>query len=621
MPIDQAAKLFGDRLSAFAPDLSPSGDKLVYLAAGPGTSTVAHLIDLSKHTDLVLAQSNGKPQNLYRCAFSDERWVICSFGGMMHQLDTTYAIGRTVALDTVTGAFHPLSATTPGRQSFLQFDGRIIDWLPDEQRSVLMERTYPGVQGSREQYALDKIELDPFTVRAAETANPIEYHYMTDGHGTVRIRSLASLDVDGNYTGGRKYEFRATPGGRWIPLQTDPAFTPLAVDRNSDSLYFLKPLNGRDALYRMKLDGSGAESVVASNPDFDIDSVIQFGPGAPVVGFRYTDDRSHSIYLDPAAQMLGHELMLALDTMPLINVIRSSTDGNKVLLHAGSDVDPGVYFLLDRTTNRLSPVLSSRDKLDGVTLAPMKSVSIPTADGKTIPAYVTMRDDLGAGPHPAVVMPHGGPSARDTWRFDWLGQFLAARGYIVIQPNFRGSSGYGKDFLGENAFHEWRTVMSDIHDSADWMVKQGLVDPGRIAIVGWSYGGYAALQSAAMDHRYKAVVAIAPVTDLKRLRRDAEGFRNETTQKEEIGKGDQLVDGSPINHAADIHAPVLLVHGTLDGNVAYSHSQRMLEALKHAGASADLVTFDGLDHQIDDSDARRQMLIRIGQLLDRTIGH
>ncbi|HVI05267.1 MAG TPA: alpha/beta fold hydrolase, partial [Sphingomicrobium sp.] len=259
--------------------------------------------------------------------------------------------------------------------------------------------------------------------------------------------------------------------------------------------------------------------------------------------------------------------------------------------------------------------------IDGNGLAPMKAVSVQTADGKSIPAYVTMRSDLSAGPHAAIVMPHGGPSDRDEWGFDWLGQFLAARGYVVIQPNFRGSSGYGKDFLGENAFHEWRKVMSDIRDSADWLVKEGLADPNRIAIVGWSYGGYAALQSAAMDHRYKAVVAIAPVTDLKQLRRDAEGFREEKIEQNEIGKGDQLVDGSPINRAREIQAPVLLVHGTVDGNVSYDHSKHMLAALNRAGVNAELLTFDGLDHHLDDSDARTQMLTKIGALLDRTIGH
>jgi dipeptidyl aminopeptidase/acylaminoacyl peptidase len=445
---------------------------------------------------------------------------------------------------------------------------------------------------------------------------------MTDGHGVVRLRSDIGATDDDLLTGTVKYEYRTSANGKWLPLpETDPDLTPLVIDKSSNSLYFLKPLKGRDALYRLQLDGSGSESLVASNSDVDIDSVIELGAGQPVVGYRYTDERTHSIYTEPAMQALGNALSQALPEMPLINFVASSKDGDKVLLHAGSDVDPGVYFLLDRKTNRMDPVLNSSESIDGSGLAPMKAVSVPTADGKSIPAYVTMRSDLGQGPHPAVVMPHGGPSDRDRWAFDWLGQFLAARGYVVIQPNFRGSSGYGKEFLGENAFHDWRKVMSDIHDSADWLVKQGLADPNRMAIVGWSYGGYAALQSAAMDQRYKAVVAIAPVTDLKQLRRDSEGFRNEKLKEEEIGKGDQLVDGSPINRASDIHAPVLLVHGTLDGNVAYDHSKRMLARLQHVGAKADLLTFAGLDHQLDDSDARTQMLTRIGELLDQTIGH
>ena len=623
MPIDSAARLFGARPSGFAPDLSPNGDKLIYLAAGPGASTIARIEDIATNSDRVLVQSSGKPEQLYGCGFVDEQWVICRFGGEMNSDGFVYRVARTVAVDTVSGTIRPLGARLhDGEDSFLQFDGRIIDWLPDEQGTVLMQRNYAGEGGSPERIGVDRIQINPFKVRVVEPAIARDVDYMTDGHGIIRLRDDIGTDADLNFNGSSKYEYRSSAGGKWLPLpETDPDFEPLTVDRSTDSLYFLKPLDGRAALYRMKLDGSGTETLVASNPNVDIDTVIEVGPGQPVVGYRYTDDRTRSVYTEPAMQSLGKALAQALPDMPLINFVGSSKDQTKILLHAGSDVDPGVYFLLDRKTNRMTPVLNSSDSIDGSGLAPVKSVSVPTSDGRSIPAYVTMRSDLGPGPHPAVVMPHGGPADRDTWSFDWLGQFLAARGYVVIQPNFRGSSGYGEQFLGENAFHDWRKVMSDIHDSADWLVKQGLADPARLAILGWSYGGYAALQSASLDPRYKAVVAIAPVTDLKRLRREAENFRNQRIEQEEIGKGDQLVDGSPVNRAADIHAPVLLVHGTLDGNVSYNHSKRMLAALQRAGASADLLTFDGLDHQLDDSNARTEMLTRIGELLDRAIGH
>lgn len=623
MSIGDAAKLFGARSSSFAPDLSPDGDKIVYLAAGPGASTVVHVLDVAKKDDVSLVRSTGKPEQLYWCGFADERFVVCRFGGWVKQGGLTFAVARTVAIDTTDGKMRPLGvARNSAEGGFAQFDGEILDWLPDTNGALLMQRTYAGNIGYPDRVGVDHIELEPFKVHTVEPPMGREYSYMTDGHGAVRLRSEQRTDLNDLYTGDVRYSFRAAGSSDWRALREGGEdFTPLTIERQSDSLYFLKPLNGRDALYRMKLDGVGAETLVASNPDVDIDTVIQLGPGQPVVGYRYTDDRTRSVYIDADTRSLWDALGRALPQMPLISFIAATKDRKKLLLHAASDVDPGEYFLLDRQTNRMDAVLNSSDTIDGTGLAPMKAVTIPTADGKSIPAYVTMRKDLPPGPRPAVVMPHGGPEARDTWHFDWLGQFLAARGYVVIQPNFRGSGGYGKEFLGENAFHEWKRVMSDIRDSADWLVKQGIADPKRMAILGWSYGGYAALQSAAMDNRYKAVIAIAPVTDLKQLRRDAQGFRNETLQVQEIGKGDQLVDGSPVNRAADIKAPVLLVHGTLDGNVDYNHSKRMLAALNRAGAKADLLTFPDLDHQLDDSDARTQMLTRIGQLLDTTVGH
>jgi len=623
MDIDQAARLFAARPTAFAPDLSPNGDKIIYLASGPGAMTLVRILDVPTLSDKILAKSSGKPEQLSWCGFVDERWVVCHFGGWISSTGMTYRIARTVAMDTASGKMRSLGvAENSVEGGFEQFDGDILDWLPDEQGVLLMERHYPARKENPELIGVDRIQVDPFRYHPVEAAIAGDFHYMTDGHGAVRIRSNEQTDYDDRYNGNTTYEYRAEAGGKWLPLPEGGAdITPLRVEKQTNSLYLLKPLDGRDALYRLKLDGTRIETLVASNPNVDIDSVIQLGPGEPIVGYRYADDRTRSVYTDPAARMLGNGLARALPNMPLINFIGSSKDGGKLLLHAGSDVDPGVFFLLDRKTNRMDPVLNSNELIDGSGLAPMKAVSVPTSDGKSIPAYVTMRTDLPPGPRPAVVMPHGGPADRDTWGYDWVGQFLAARGYVVIQPNFRGSGGYGKDYLGENAFHNWRLVMSDIRDSADWLAKQGLANPDRIAIVGWSYGGYAALQSAALDARYKAVVAIAPVTDLKQLRRDVRGFKEEKIATEEIGKGDQLVDGSPINRAGDIHAPVLMVHGTLDGNVDYRHSKRMLAALQRAGSSADLLTFENLDHQLDDSDARAQMLTRIGQMLDKAIGH
>jgi hypothetical protein len=386
MPLDAAAKLFGPRPSAFSPDLSPDGDKVVYLAAGPGASTAVLIEDLKTNRDKLLVKSTGKPEQLEWCGFADEQWVVCRFGGWVKQLGLTFRVARTVAVDSVAGTIRPLGAPEhPDEGAFSQFDGEILDWLPDAQGAVLMQRRYAGLNGSPEQIGVDRIQVNPFKVTTVESRIARDLSYMTDGHGAVRLRSEEKSDLDGYFTGVSTYQYRLANRDKWLSLpEAGEDFTPLTIERSSNSLYFLKPLNGRDALYRMNLDGSGRETLVASNPNVDIDSVIQLGPGQPVVGYRYTDDRTHSVYLDPATKVLGDALGKALPDMPLMNIVGSSKLGDKLLIHAGSDVDPGVYFLLDRATNRMDPVLNSSNSIDGSGLAPMKSVSVPTADGKSI---------------------------------------------------------------------------------------------------------------------------------------------------------------------------------------------------------------------------------------------
>ena len=191
----------------------------------------------------------------------------------------------------------------------------------------------------------------------------------------------------------------------------------------------------------------------------------------------------------------------------------------------------------------------------------------------------------------------------------------------MIQPNYRGSDGYGDAWLAKNGFQGWRTSIGDVTASAKYLISQGIADPQRLAIVGWSYGGYAALQSAAVEPAlYKAAVAIAPVTDLEMAKKEAENFSNRDIVRQFIGDGPHVVEGSPLQQASRIKVPVLLVHGDLDANVGIRQSERMQAALQGAGTPVEMLSFKGLDHQLDDTDARVQMLTKIGQLLERTIG-
>ena len=198
-----------------------------------------------------------------------------------------------------------------------------------------------------------------------------------------------------------------------------------------------------------------------------------------------------------------------------------------------------------------------------------------------------------------------GPSARDEWGFDWLAQYFANRGYAVLQPNFRGSAGYGADWFQVNGFQSWRTAIGDVNDAGRWLVSEGIADPERLAIVGWSYGGYAALQSGVVDPAlFRAVVAIAPVTDLQEARDEWRLFTNAANVRDFFGAGPHIAEGSPARHAAQIRAPVLLFHGDLDRNVGIRQSRLMRDRLRDAGRPVELVEFPGLDHQLEDSAAR-----------------
>jgi dipeptidyl aminopeptidase/acylaminoacyl peptidase len=371
------------------------------------------------------------------------------------------------------------------------------------------------------------------------------------------------------------------------------------------------------ALYRVKLDGTMATELVYKNDQVDVDGVVRIGRGARVIGVTFAEDRRQVIYFDPEYAKLAAALGKAIPNLPLVHFVSSSHDNNILLIFAGSDAEPGRYFVYDKTKRTLNETMIVRPLLEKVTLARVKTVTYPAADGVMIPSYLTLPPGKeSARGLPAVVLPHGGPSARDEWGFDWLAQFLAHQGYAVLQPNYRGSAGFGDAWLQENGFKSWRTSIGDVAAAGKWMVGQGLADPAKLAIVGWSYGGYAALQSGVTEpDLFKAVVAIAPVTDLGLIKSEAKSYTNARIVADEIGSGAHITEGSPLQNAARIKAPVLMFHGDMDLNVGVQQSRKMDAKLRSLGAKSELVVYEGLEHDLGDSNARAQMLDKISVFL------
>ena len=636
-PAPDAAERFGAREHIEFIDLSPDGRRVVYLTPGPGHSTIAVVQDLSGGAQpQAVVRTDGDPERLRWCRFVANDRVICRVSLLMAERGTFIPYNRLLAVGTDGGQPQLLGERPSFFDAYIrQFDASILDWLPGEDGVVLMIRAYvpeAGRMNTRlvrrtEGLGVDRVDTRTLRSTSVEPANDRASYYISDSRGNVRIMAAREVRGATGQIGTRTdYFYRAAGDRRWQPFgsfddQTREGMLPMAVDAEANAAYVLRKLNGRLALYRVKLDGSMASELVYANDEVDVDGLVHSAGGSDVIGVTFADEARRNIYFDRDYAELARMLGQAIPQLPIIDFVQSSLDGNKILVHAGSDSDPGRYYIYDRGSRTLAEIALARPPLENVRLANVRPVSYPAADGTPIPGYLTLPPGSDGRGLPAVVLPHGGPEARDEWGFDWLAQYLAARGYAVLQPNFRGSAGYGDQWMQENGFRGWRTSVGDIADGARWLAAQGIADPGRMAILGWSYGGYAALQAGATEPSlFKAIVAIAPVTDLQQLKEDYQFFSVGRNLREFIGSGPHVTEGSPARHASRIAAPVLLFHGDRDLNVLVGHSQRMDRALRDAGRQSELIVFPGLEHDLADGEARERMLERIGTFLASNLG-
>jgi len=630
---DPQAALFGARESAVGVDLSPSGRFVSYVAPSRGGGAVGFIADVQTGDAKPFLNSGNGGDHLRWCRFVTDQRLICKYTAIVDDAGVLLGFSRLVAINSDGSDLKQLGQESSYYDAgYRQYDGDVLDWLPGGNGSILMAREYvreTGKTGTRmirqkNGFGVDRIDTVTLKTSPVEPPRRDAGGYMSDGQGHVRLMDMVGLDND-LLTGKTKYYYRTADSRDWKVLTDyvdDDDYRPLAIDATSNSLYLLKPLNGRKALYRIKLTDSPTTELVASNPKVDIDDVIRSSNGQRVIGYTYAVEKRRGDYFDPEYKSLVSALSGAIPNLPIIDVERANADGTKVLIYAGSDNDPGRFFVFDKKAKNLAEIMLVRPELENRKLANVKPISVKSPDGVTIPAYLTLPPGKDAKNLPAVVLPHGGPSDRDEWGFDWLAQYLAAKGYAVLQPEYRGSSGFGDAWLMENGFKSWRTSIGDITASAHWLASEGIADPKRLAIVGWSYGGYAALQAASIEPAlFKSVVAIAPVTDLALLKEEARDYTNYQVVADYVGAGPHIVDGSPLRHASAIKVPVLLVHGDLDQNVNVEQSRKMDAALQAAGTPVEFLEYKSLDHQLDDSTARTEMLSKIGRMLDQTIGH
>jgi dipeptidyl aminopeptidase/acylaminoacyl peptidase len=367
--------------------------------------------------------------------------------------------------------------------------------------------------------------------------------------------------------------------------------SPVRFHKDNKRVYIETNKGNPDLTQLVLLDvATGKEEIVESDPMKKVD----FGNAAfsdvsdELIATTYNDERVRYYFKNKDFESDYKFVQSKLPNKD-INFVSSTKDENLWLISANSDVEPGEVYLFDRRNKNLTKQYSIREKLPREYLASVKAVRYKSSDGLEIPAFLTLPKGVPAKNLPAVIVPHGGPWARDFWGYNSQAQFLANRGYAVLQPNFRASTGYGKKFLNAGN-NEWGGKMQDdITWGVKYLVEQGIADPKRVGIMGGSYGGYATLAGVTYTpDLFAAAVAIVAPSNLKTLLESIPpyweagrvvfykrmGDPNTTEGKAQIERQ------SPLTHAAKIKTPLLVVQGANDPRVNKRESDQIVIALR-----------------------------------------
>jgi dipeptidyl aminopeptidase/acylaminoacyl peptidase len=357
-----------------------------------------------------------------------------------------------------------------------------------------------------------------------------------------------------------------------------------------------------------------------THPDVDLDN-FGFTRDGQLRWVSYIDDRQRIKWFADEEQRFYQDLEKAVPDK-LAFVVSTSANKEVKVVKTSAPTDPGTFYVYRADSGKMVRVASVNEALKDQRLASTEYVSYVARDGLKIPAYLTLPVGRAPAGLPLVVVPHGGPFVRDEWDYDFLTQYLANRGYAVLQPNFRGSAGYGLAFE-KRGYHEWgKGMQDDVDDGVKWLVDSGRVDPGRVCMLGWSYGGYAAQVAAFRNpETYRCAVSIAGISDLGAMiaydRRFMFGssFRKWRAKIQGDSPVRELKSVSSLTQVRNIAIPLLVVHGTDDDNVPVSQSDKLTKALKNAGKPFDYIRIKDGDHSLQDEKQRAELLQGLDKFL------
>lgn len=389
----------------------------------------------------------------------------------------------------------------------------------------------------------------------------------------------------------------------------------------------------RDLSELVLLDTETGELVtVEKDPENEVDfGNAVFHPDTDeLLATAYVGDRVRVYPKTPAAQRLWDGLRKALPDGEL-GITSTSRDMSKLLVAVSSDVDPGSIYLYDAAAGTATLQYRSRPELPSEHLAPMKPVRFTARDGMTIHAYLTLPKGLEAKNLPVVMYIHGGPWARDYWGYEPYAQFLANRGYAVMQVNYRSSTGYGKAYLNAGN-KEWGigAMQHDVTDAVQWLITEGIADPAKVAIFGGSYGGYATLAGVTFTPDLYAcgIPYVGPSNLITLIESFPEYWKPflEGSWYKRVGNPEveserqDLIARSPLFHCDNITAPLLVVHGANDPRVKQHESDQIVVALRSKGKDVEYIVAPDEGHGFRAPNNRKALAVAMEKFLAKQLG-
>lgn len=499
-----------------------------------------------------------------------------------------------------------------------QLQDVVIDMLKDDPEHILIQMDVDKVL----EPAVYKLNVrTKRRSRVLQSRRIIDF-WMTDQDHVVRYGEGTSIQRRKDEV-RHVAQYRKSLNEKWITLfdydevKDDRPFYFEGFSEDTNVIYIMADgENNKRGLYTFDVNSKEIIEKIAGSDDYDIVDV-SFDDNKRLEYYQYYRERPYFVRFDQEGKYLDKYFAEKFPGQT-VTVENKSRDKKKIIFKVTSPTEPGTYYILDRNNDQYQQLGEIYQKLDKDKLSPMEPIIYQARDGLEIPAYLSLPKTGGSEKFPTIIMPHGGPMARDGWRFDYWTQFLNARGIAVLQMNYRGSTGYGEDYR-KLGYHEWgRKMLEDINDGTKWMIEQGYADPERVCIMGGSYGGYAALQTNVKDGSlYKCAVVFAPITNLTGLINTMERNEGFKIYEDYLRSDDWTFDqASPLENIDKINLPILLFHGDRDLNSPVRQSRSFYNKMDKAGKNIKYIELEDGDHFLSNEEHRIEFLKEVEKFLE-----